>query len=206
MYIYIIENKINGMWYVGKRMQSIESSDFHKYYGSGVRITKALKELGKEKFTKKVLEVCNDKNILADREIFWIKKTIQENKNETYNILLERNYIGRESGFKQSSEHIKKRVDALKKSNAYIWSNDRRVKFSEYKKTVPIWNKGKKCKNISLSKTGGNNPMARKVIDKSNNIIYNSLAEVANLYNFKYSTLYQYVSGTRKNKTNFYFL
>jgi group I intron endonuclease len=206
MYIYIIENKINGIWYVGKRMQSINSNDFYKYYGSGVRIKKAISELGKDNFTKKILEVCDDKNILADREIFWIKKTLEENKNETYNILLEKNYIGRECGFKQSSEHIKKRVESLKKSGAYIWSEDRRNKFSEYKKTIPIWNKGKKCKSISLSKIGSKNPMARKVIDKSTNVIFDSLVEVSKEYNIKYSTLYQYLCGSRKNKTNLYFL
>ena len=206
MYIYIIENKINNMWYVGKRMQSVHSNDFNKYYGSGVRIIKAIKEFGKDNFTKKVLEICNNKNGLAEKEIYWIKKTLQENKYETYNILLESNYIGRELGFKQSSDHIKKRVCARKNANTYLWSDERKLAYSKYKKTVPIWNKGKKCENISISKKGGNNPMSRKVIDKSNNIIYDSLIEVVKLHNFKYSTLYQYLIGTRKNKTNFYFL
>jgi hypothetical protein len=206
MYIYLIENIENNMWYIGKRMKPINSTDYEKYYGSGVRIIKAIKKYGKNKFRKSVLEICDNKEHLADREIYWIKKFILENKNETYNVLLERNYIGRQCGFKQSREHISNRVKSTIKSGGYIWTDERREKFSQYRKTVQIWNKGIKCNSISKSKMGCKNPMAKKVIDLSNGKKFETLKDASKFYNIKYATLYQYLIGTRKNKTTLFFI
>jgi hypothetical protein len=48
MYIYAVINKENGFWYVGKRTIGSNTSDYKRYYGSGTRIKKSIKEYGKD--------------------------------------------------------------------------------------------------------------------------------------------------------------
>jgi hypothetical protein len=120
----------------------------------------------------------------------------------SYNILLDSNYIGREKGFKQSKDHIEKRVNALKRSGAYKWTDERRKLFSEQKKNKPSWNKGLKCISISESKKGAKNPMSRKVISLIDNKIFDTITDAAIHFGINRITLHQYLNNKRKNKTN----
>lgn len=43
--------------------------------------------------------------------------------------------------------------------------------------------------------------MAKKIIDTSNGIIYDTMTEAANKYNVKISNLNKMLKGERKNKT-----
>lgn len=199
MYVYLVINKTNNFWYVGKRSISIDSSDFKKYYGSGVKIKKAIKEQGIENFEKYVLEECNSKEELADRELYWInKKNIELGENKRYNIQTKTNYIGREKGFKQSKEHIKKRVEARVINNSYKWSDEGIKRLSKSLKGRKPYNKGKKCPEISKSKQGDKNPSARKVVNIETGKIYNTIVEAAIDNNINFNTLYSRIS--RKSK------
>jgi group I intron endonuclease len=203
MYIYVVENLINNHWYIGKRCQPINSSDFFRYYGSGARIKKALKQYGKSNFKKTVLEECQSKQDLATKELYWLKKYIlHKGVSKCYNILLDCNYIGREKGFHQTEEHIKKRVDALKRTGAYAWDEQRRKKASLSKKGKPPPNKGKKSIGIALSKTGEKNPNAKKVLDTVTGKTFGCIKEACDFYNIRPTTLWQYLNGKRQNKTN----
>jgi group I intron endonuclease len=71
MYVYCITNNLNGMKYVGMTSKTIEESK--KYYGSGRYITRVVKKLGREYFTKEIIEVCDNLEHLKEREIYWIK-------------------------------------------------------------------------------------------------------------------------------------
>ena len=71
MYVYCITNNLNGMKYVGMTSKTIEESK--NYYGSGRYITRAVKKLGRQHFTKEIIEVCDNLEYLKEREIFWIK-------------------------------------------------------------------------------------------------------------------------------------
>lgn len=68
-YIYKITNKINKKIYVGKRVGTQFDAS---YWGSGVKLRKALTEFGKENFDREIIEWCANKDILKEREKYWI--------------------------------------------------------------------------------------------------------------------------------------
>ena len=69
-YIYITTNLINGKKYIGQHKAKKRLSKVYK--GSGILIKKAFEKYGSENFTCELIEWCNSKEELNDREIFWI--------------------------------------------------------------------------------------------------------------------------------------
>ena len=51
MHIYSIRNNINGKIYIGKSRLNVNEN----YFGSGLRIKRAIKKYGKENFTKNII-------------------------------------------------------------------------------------------------------------------------------------------------------
>lgn len=82
-YVYQTLNILNNKIYVGQHKSEFYDS---KYYGSGKYLKRAIKRYGIENFTNKILEWCNTKEELNDREIYWIKKLKSRNKKIGYNI------------------------------------------------------------------------------------------------------------------------
>ena len=81
-YIYKITNKINNKIYIGKR---VGSSFDERYWGSGTKLRSAIKEFGIENFTREIIEWCSTKDILRDRERYWILKLDARNPSIGYN-------------------------------------------------------------------------------------------------------------------------
>jgi group I intron endonuclease len=79
MNIYLIKNKINGKFYIGK-----ETKSNLNYFGSGLVIKKAIEKYGKRNFSKHILEICNDKKELDEKEKLWILAF--NSLNEGYNL------------------------------------------------------------------------------------------------------------------------
>jgi group I intron endonuclease len=67
--VYKTTNLINGKFYVGQ-----DSHNNSNYIGSGKALGHAIKKYGKENFIKEVLEECDTKLLLNEREIYWINK------------------------------------------------------------------------------------------------------------------------------------
>jgi len=111
MIIYQITNKITNDVYVGKTSQNFKKRiNAHKSIakrGKGSFLHKAIRKYGIENFSFQVLEEnIVDEITLNKREIFYIK-SIQPR----YNLTLGGDGM---SGYKQTKEHIEKRVSSYK--------------------------------------------------------------------------------------------
>ena len=86
-YIYEITNKINSKNYVGKRSCPLNEtpwSDVH-YMGGGICICRAEKKYGIENFSKYILAICYNENVLNILEKEYIDFYKSRGKAE-YNI------------------------------------------------------------------------------------------------------------------------
>lgn len=82
-YVYKTTNKINGKVYIGQHKKTEYDPD---YYGSGTYLKRALLKYGKESFTNEVIEWCEDRKSICDREKYWIKEYNSTDNELGYNI------------------------------------------------------------------------------------------------------------------------
>ena len=83
MIIYKTINIINNFIYIGQ-----DKNNNPNYYGSGLILNNAIKKYGKENFKKEILEYCNSKEQLNQKEIYWINFYNSTNRNIGYNITM----------------------------------------------------------------------------------------------------------------------
>ena len=67
MIIYKTTNLITGKTYIGQ-----DSNNNPNYLGSGLLLKRAIDKYGIDNFVKEILEQCNSKKELNEKEIFWI--------------------------------------------------------------------------------------------------------------------------------------
>jgi group I intron endonuclease len=84
MYIYKITNKLNGKIYVG--LSKFTPEENIEYLGSGYLIKKAVECYGRDNFIKTILEECDSKELLLERERYWIATLKANDRNVGYNI------------------------------------------------------------------------------------------------------------------------
>ena len=122
MIIYKTTNLINGKIYIGKY-----SGKAKKYLGSGKLLLLAIKKYGKENFIRETIEEgIEDKEILCEREIYWIKFYDARNLNIGYNLATggEGASPGEANpmyGKHPSEDTKKKQSDANKGEKSYWW-------------------------------------------------------------------------------------
>lgn len=83
-YIYKTTNLINGKSYIGQHKSKIFEST--KYIGSGKFLNQAFKKYGKENFKCELLEWCENKDELNEKEKYWIKQYNAVENSNFYNI------------------------------------------------------------------------------------------------------------------------
>jgi group I intron endonuclease len=139
MVIYKTTNLIDGMIYVGQDTKNRPS-----YYGSGLLIKRAIKKFGKENFKKEILEYCNSKEELNEREVFWIKEL--NSKEKGYNICsggqgqnsneIKEKFSKNRTGInntmygKNHTDDVKKFISDINKGRK--WSEDRKESARDY--------------------------------------------------------------------------
>jgi len=80
MVIYQTINLTNNKKYIGK-----DVNNNPKYLGSGLDLKKAIKKYGRKNFKKEILEHCNSKEELWQREEYWLNLFDVKSNPEFYN-------------------------------------------------------------------------------------------------------------------------
>lgn len=102
-------------------------------------------------------------------------------------------------GKKQSEDHINKRKMFGEKNPAYGKSYFKGKKHTEENKRLF-------SRNASLNNMGGNNPKAKKVIDKQKNVVYPCAKDVSRKLGINYSTLRAWLQGRNKGDGRFEYI
>lgn len=123
--IYKTTNNLDGMFYIGKHQTSNPNDS---YFGSGIRLRRAIKKYGKQNFSKEVLFIFDNEDDMNQKEIELVnEELIQDPK--TYNI-----HLGGVGGFSKE--------DSMKGYESFI-ANCTKEQLSEFSKKG-----GKKLKEI----------------------------------------------------------
>jgi group I intron endonuclease len=170
-HVYKITNNVNGKFYVGKTVKTVQNRFCNHCYdaikrNSTTYLHRAIRKYGKENFIVEKIELCNNEN-LNEREIFWIS-TLKPHYNQT---------IGGEGicGYKHSKEYCKKMSERMigkytGEENPFYGqhhSEETKQRLSEFRtgKTFSEGFTGKSHKEESKSKTSQtlkNNPNIKR--------------------------------------------
>lgn len=81
MYIYMTKNIMNGKIYIGQSTKSDE-----KYLGSGRILLEAFKKYGRNNLKRTIIEHCENKAHMNERERYWIAFYNSTNREIGYNL------------------------------------------------------------------------------------------------------------------------
>ena len=81
MIIYKTTNILNGKFYIGQDLHNNP-----EYLGSGLILHNSIRKYGISNFVKEIIEICDSKEHLNEREKYWIDKLNSKNRNIGYNI------------------------------------------------------------------------------------------------------------------------
>ena len=84
-FIYITTNHVNGRQYIGQKKYD-KSGKWKKYLGSGIVLKRAIEKYGESNFSKEIIEECETKEALDDREKYWIDYYNAVDSDDFYNI------------------------------------------------------------------------------------------------------------------------
>lgn len=127
-YIYETINLINGKRYIGMHKYGKQEID-ESYLGSGIILKKAIEKYGRENFICRVIEYCNTREELSEREKYYISITKAPINDEYYNI--------NDGGFGGHSEYYhqemsENQLNALEKGRHLPASDKLKTQLSQY--------------------------------------------------------------------------
>lgn len=82
-FIYETTDNLSGIKYIGQRKFY---GTWRTYLGSGIRLTEAIKNSGRESFTRRCIDVAYSREELDEKEIYWISFYDAVDSEEYYNI------------------------------------------------------------------------------------------------------------------------
>jgi hypothetical protein len=178
-FVYQWENKISQKKYIGSHYGNINDN----YIGSGVYFKRAYKK-----------DINNFKRTILYVGINYIK--IEDELLKLYDVANNKNYYNLKNDAIGGWAHIYNNPDEIKKRNIKISESKKGIfyKHLEYDKSGvnnPMFNKkhSDETKNkISKSRLGKCN-FSKKIIEKTENIIFNSVTECAKHYNITQPTM-----------------
>jgi len=193
-YTYVTTNNLNGYQYIGSHTADKLNND---YLGSGTALLQAIKQDGKDNFSKKILAIYNTREdaYIAESQLLndkWFS-------DSTYNI-------------RKTSVGIIEHTQEAKLKQSILKSGERNPMFGK-----PSPNVGKPkspiFKNIVSQKLKGTSINDRQVQHKKSGVIFSTIKEAAQAYGIKYPNLkqqllrnsinceFEYLT-TRNNKTD----
>lgn len=108
-YIYLTTNLINGRKYIGQKKSSYFKGT--EYLGSGKILKQAIEKYGWNSFRVELVEECNSKEELDEKERYWIKEYGAVDSPEFYNIA-----FGGQSRAHRPSLEERQRISEIAKS------------------------------------------------------------------------------------------
>lgn len=167
-YVYLTTNQINGKKYIGQHYGELNDG----YLGSGTILKKAIIKFGRENFTKEILEICDNYELLNKAEEKWITQYNAVSNPNFYNIAsggLNSNPIAGMTEEAKQKRAKKLSIAAAGKRNHFY---DQHFKSEQH----PMYGKHhtKEAKEkMRTAKLGGKAPTAKRVAiyDLNNNLI-----------------------------------
>lgn len=176
MIIYKLENKVNGKIYIGQTKVKLSRRIAHHITDNKFPVEKAFNKYGLESFTLSVIDEADSRDILNEKERYWIK---------FFDCRLPKGYNCTNGG--EGAEGYKHTTEALEKMrkaqtgrkhspehcrNAGLGRRGMSLS-EETRRRMSVAHKGKSLpeqtkRNISIAKTGVKNPnysRGRKLID-----------------------------------------
>ncbi len=225
--IYKIFNKINNKIYIGSSINLNKRKYYHFYKlsknnHSNKHLQSAYNKYGKDNFKFEIIEYIQDKNLLLEREQYWIDLLNSCNDNVGYNILpkagnslgyihsksakkkISKANSGKNNPFygKNHSESTKIKISKSKRGTKM--SNDTKNKISNSLSGINNPNFGKQIsmetkKKISIANTGKKNiNVYRKVKNIDTNIVFDSITEASEYYDIPRTHISSVCNGKRK--------
>ena len=105
-YVYITTCTVNNKQYIGSHKYDKQELDF-KYIGSGKTLAKAIKKYGRNNFKCKVLEFCETRDELIEKERYYIS---------LYNAVISENFYNIDDGRGNSHTYITDEITKQKLS------------------------------------------------------------------------------------------
>lgn len=166
MYGYIYETTCipTGKKYIGMHKCTTDTID-SSYIGSGIVLRKAINKYGRNNFTCRILEWCETRDELSEKEREYISKTKAPISNEYYNV--------NDGGFGGHSEFYKQpmtdsQLNALEFGRHLPASDLLKKKLSEYRKNVIVSNTTRdKLRKNQIGKKVVNNGTINKYVSKN---------------------------------------
>jgi group I intron endonuclease len=207
MIVYLITNTLTGEKYIGK-----DKNNDPKYLGSGSNLKKAIKQYGKNVFTKEIIEYCLNIEHLIQQEEYWLKYYNAKDNPNFYNKtnkafgnsgMSEENKVNISKGLKKRKWNSdwgklsgKARYGIKHKNHASgkEHGNYNKPKSEEHKKNMSISKKGTKLTEEWKQAIKNNRQKCIDIkskpvlqFDTNNNLIkeYKSITDARNITNIK---------------------
>src|SRR5574343_345362 len=173
--IYKTINEITKKFYVGQhKTENINDG----YLGSGSLLKRSIKKYGIENFKREILELCESKSHMNEREIYWIDKLNAKDLNIAYNITK-----GGEGGDWNDSPLKGTIIDKMKKSTKKFWDSlsdeDRIIQKEKMKKPKLIvdTNELKRARKLGTKNAWMNGSFTSRCFKGNNNPRYVELSD-----------------------------
>jgi group I intron endonuclease len=188
-YLYIYENLINGMIYIGQT-KNLEVRDYRHCHDNDMKIDKAIREFGRENFSLNVIATTDTEDQIVYAEIDWIARARNLlGRNMLYNVS-----CGGPNGWKglKHSEESRKKMSRTHEG-MHVGNKNNMFGKNHTAKSKELVSKNRKGK--SCGETRPNAILTRELVESIRNDSRSERA-LAKLYGVSRSTINAVKRGT----------